>query len=113
MAVKSSFRNMTVCLFVICLVCSSLLAGVYALTAEPIAAAAAAKNEAAIKEDTIVIGIQVNGKVRATIELPLNCPAADAIATAKANEKIVPFIEGKTVIKELYVKGRLVNIVVK
>ena len=41
---------MTVCLFVICLVCSSLLAGVYALTAEPIAAAAAAKNEAAIME---------------------------------------------------------------
>ena len=41
---------MTVCLFVICLVCSSLLAGVYALTADPIAAAAAAKNEAAIME---------------------------------------------------------------
>ena len=50
MAVKSSFRNMTLCLFVICLVCSALLAGVYALTADPIAAAAAAKNEAAIKE---------------------------------------------------------------
>ena len=41
---------MTVCLLAICLVCSGLLAGVYALTAEPIAAAAAAKNEAAIKE---------------------------------------------------------------
>ena len=50
MAVKSSFVNMTVCLLAICLVCSGLLAGVYALTAEPIAAAAAAKNEAAIKE---------------------------------------------------------------
>ena len=41
---------MTVCLLAICLVCSGLLAGVYALTAEPIAAAAAAKNEAAIME---------------------------------------------------------------
>ena len=41
---------MTLCLFVICLVCSALLAGVYALTAHPIAAAAAAKNEAAIME---------------------------------------------------------------
>lgn len=50
MAVQSSFKNMTICLFAICLVCSGLLAGVYALTAEPIAAAAAAKNEAAIKE---------------------------------------------------------------
>ena len=50
MAVKSSFINMTVCLLAICLVCSGLLAAVYALTAEPIAAAAAAKNEAAIME---------------------------------------------------------------
>ena len=41
---------MTVCLLAICLVCSGLLAAVYALTAEPIAAAAAAKNEAAIME---------------------------------------------------------------
>ena len=50
MAVKSSFKNMTLCLFAICLVCSGLLAGVYALTKAPIDKAAAAKNEAAIKE---------------------------------------------------------------
>ena len=50
MAVKSSFKNMTICLLVICLVCSGLLAGVYALTKEPIEAADKAKNEAAIKE---------------------------------------------------------------
>ena len=50
MAVKSSFKNMSLCLLVICLVCSALLAGVYALTADPIAKAAQAKNEAAIKE---------------------------------------------------------------
>ena len=50
MAVKSSFKNMTLCLLSICLVCSGLLAGVYALTKEPIDAAAKAKNEAAIKE---------------------------------------------------------------
>ena len=50
MAVQSSFKNMTICLFAICAVCSSLLAGVYALTKEPIDAAARAKNEAAIKE---------------------------------------------------------------
>ena len=50
MAVKSTFKNMTVCLLAICMVCSGLLAGVYALTKEPIDAAAKAKNEAAIKE---------------------------------------------------------------
>ena len=49
MAVKSSFKNMTLCLLAICLVCSALLGGVQQLTEEPIAAAAAAKNEAAIK----------------------------------------------------------------
>ena len=49
MAVKSSFKNMTLCLLAICLVCSALLGGVQQLTKEPIAAAAAAKNEAAIK----------------------------------------------------------------
>ena len=50
MAVQSSFKNMTICLFAICIVCSSLLAGVYALTKAPIDAAAKAKNEAAILE---------------------------------------------------------------
>lgn len=49
MAVKSSFKNMTLCLMAICLLCSALLAGVYALTKEPIAVAEKAKNEAAIK----------------------------------------------------------------
>lgn len=48
MAVESNLKNMSLCLLVICLVCSGLLAGVYALTAEPIAKAAAAKTVNAI-----------------------------------------------------------------
>ncbi len=48
MAVKSSFGNMTLCLFVICLVCSGLLAGVQQLTEAPIANAAAAKTSKAV-----------------------------------------------------------------
>ncbi len=48
MAVKSSFKNMTLCLMVICLVCSALLAGVHALTKDPIAMAEKAKNDKAI-----------------------------------------------------------------
>ena len=50
MAVKSSFKNMVLCLFVICMVCSALLAGVYALTKETIAVGDAQRNESAIKE---------------------------------------------------------------
>ena len=50
MAVKSSFKNMVLCLFVICMVCSALLAGVYALTKETIEIGDAQRNEAANKE---------------------------------------------------------------
>ena len=70
-------------------------------------------DEAKTVDSTVEVAVQVNGKVRTTIELPLNCPAADAIATAKANEKIVPFIEGKTVIKEISIPNKIINIVVK
>ena len=48
MALQSSFKNMLICLTTICLVCSALLAGVYAVTAEPIAAAAVKKTNDAI-----------------------------------------------------------------
>ena len=70
-------------------------------------------DEAKTVDSTVEVAVQVNGKVRATIELPLNCPAADAIAAAKANEKIIPFIEGKTVIKEISIPNKIINIVVK
>ena len=70
-------------------------------------------DEAKTVDSTVEVAVQVNGKVRATVELPLNCPAADAIAVAKANEKIIPFIEGKTVIKEISIPNKIINIVVK
>ncbi len=50
MAMKSSFKNMTLCLLVICLVCSALLAVIYAVTEEPIKEAERTKEEAALKE---------------------------------------------------------------
>ena len=70
-------------------------------------------DEAKTIDSTVEVAVQVNGKVRATIELPVNCPAADAIAAAKASEKILPLIEGKTVIKEISIPNKIINIVVK
>ncbi len=64
-------------------------------------------------DSTVEVAVQVNGKVRATVSLPVNCPAPDAIAAAKANEKILPLIEGKTVIKEISIPNKIINIVVK
>ena len=68
-------------------------------------------DEAKTVDATVEIAVQVNGKVRATIELPLNCPKEDAIAAAK--DAVASAIEGKTVIKEIAVPNKIVNIVVK
>ncbi|MBQ9784709.1 MAG: leucine--tRNA ligase [Clostridia bacterium] len=70
-------------------------------------------DEAKTVDSTVEVAVQVNGKVRATVSLPVNCPAPDAIAAAKANEKILPLIEGKTVIKEISIPNKIINIVVK
>ena len=64
-------------------------------------------------ESTVEIAVQICGKVRAKINVPVDIEAADAIALAKQDEKIASAIAGKTIVKELYVKGKLVNIVAK
>ena len=56
---------------------------------------------------------QVNGKIRSKLMVDADIEAADAIALAKADPKVADEIAGKTIVKELYVKGKLVNIVVK
>ena len=70
-------------------------------------------DEEKCKENSIEIVAQVNGKLRAKLIVPADITADDAVAAAKADEKVAQSIEGKTIVKELYVKGRLVNIVVK
>ena len=56
---------------------------------------------------------QVNGKIRAKLTVDADIESADAIALAKADARVAAEIAGKTVVKELYIKGKLVNIVVK
>jgi len=62
---------------------------------------------------SIEIVAQINGKIKAKLEVPAEITAADAIALAKAESAVAAAMEGKTVVKELYVPGKLVNIVVK
>ncbi len=69
--------------------------------------------EAKCIDAEIEIAVQVNGKVRAKLMIPAEATQEEALAAAKADEKIAAETEGKTIVKELYVKGRLVNIVVK
>ncbi|MBQ2676026.1 MAG: leucine--tRNA ligase [Clostridia bacterium] len=65
------------------------------------------------KEATVEIAVQVNGKVRARISIDTESDQAAAIAAAKADEKVAAAISGMNVVKEIYVKGKLVNIVIK
>ena len=70
-------------------------------------------DEAKCVDNEIEIVVQINGKIRTKMMIATDIEAADAIALAKADEKIAAEIEGKTIIKELYVKGKLVNIVAR
>ncbi|TWT38156.1 Leucine--tRNA ligase [Posidoniimonas corsicana] len=70
-------------------------------------------DESRLKQDTIEIPVQVNGKVRSKVHVPAEATQGEALAAAKADEKIADQIAGKEIKKELYVPGRLVNLVVK
>ena len=70
-------------------------------------------DEAKCKDDTIEIVIQVNGRVKAKLTVEADIDKDAALAQAKSNEKIAPLIDGKNIIKEIYVPGKLVNIVAR
>lgn len=63
-------------------------------------------------EDVITLVLQVNGKVRDKIEVSANIEESEAQALAMASPKIQGFVAGKSVVKSVYVPGRLVNVVV-
>jgi len=67
-------------------------------------------DEAAIKEDTVEIAVQINGKMRGTVSLPVDVDKDTAIAAGKA--VIADKLTG-TIVKEIYVPGRIINIVQK
>lgn len=69
-------------------------------------------DEAATREDEITLIVQVNGKLRDRIVLPVDVKDEDAKAAALASENVIAYLEGKTPRKVIYVPGRLVNIVV-
>ncbi len=69
-------------------------------------------DEAKLTKDVMVIAVQVMGKLRGQIEVAPDATEATILAAAKADDKVLAFLEGKTIKREIYVKGRLVNLVV-
>ena len=70
-------------------------------------------DEAKTVDSTVEIVVQINGKVKTKLNIAADISAEDAIKTAKADDKIAAEIGGKTVVKEIYVPKKLVNIVVR
>ena len=67
----------------------------------------------AVKEDTVEIAVQINGKVKGKVTLAVDEDNASALAKAKEVPEIKKAMDDKNIVKEIYVKGKIVNIVVK
>ena len=70
-------------------------------------------DEKALTVDTVTIVVQVNGKVRAKIDMPADSEESVVKATVFADDKIKQYTEGKEIIKEIYIKNKIYTIVVK
>lgn len=64
-------------------------------------------------DESVEIAVQLNGKVKATITIPMGCDQTTALSMAKADEKVAALLDGKTLVKEIYVPNKIVNLVVK
>jgi leucyl-tRNA synthetase len=60
-----------------------------------------------------MIVVQVNGKMRAEVLMDRDASKEAILACAKANERVAAHLSGKTLVKEIYVPGKIVNLVVK
>ncbi len=70
-------------------------------------------DESKLVSDTITIIAQVNGKLRARIDVPASISKEEMLETAMAHENVQNFVSGKEIVKTIAVPGKLVNIVVK
>ena len=70
-------------------------------------------DEAQLVEDTVEIVCQVNGKIKCRLDIPKASTKEEMLAIAKGQDDIAAAIEGKTIVKEIAVPAKLVNIVVK
>ena len=69
--------------------------------------------EAKTIDDAIEMPVQINGKVRSVVSVPNNADKDTILAIVKSDEKVNQAIEGKTIVKEIVVPGKIINIVVK
>lgn len=66
-----------------------------------------------LKDDEVEIAVQVNGRIRARLTVSASISEDIAVAAAQAHPEVLPWLEGKMLLKSVFVPGRLVNLVVK
>lgn len=67
----------------------------------------------ALVEDTVSIAVQVNGKLRGTIDVPMDSDEQQVKTSVYTDERITKYTEGKTIVKEIFVKNKILNIVIR
>ncbi len=70
-------------------------------------------DEAKLVDNDVTIGVQVNGKLRGTINIPKDLSKEETEKKAMENENVIKFTEGKEIVKVIVIPGKIVNIVVK
>ena len=70
-------------------------------------------DESLLVEDTMTLAIQVNGKLRGTVEVSKDAEEKDVLTAAKAVENVAKYVSEGTLIKEIYIKGKMVSLVIK
>ena len=64
-------------------------------------------------DEMVELVVQINGKVRSKLQVPVDSAQADVLEKAKAEPKIQDALQGKQIVKEIYVQNKLVNFVAK
>ena len=62
---------------------------------------------------SVEMAVQVQGKLRGTVVVPMDSDQDDVIAAAKSNEKVARFLEGMDIVKVIHVPNKLINLIVK
>lgn len=72
-----------------------------------------APDKDALIEDIANVAVQINGKLRATVEVPMNSDADEVKQIAYSDERVKKWLDDKTIVKEIFVKNKILNVVVK
>lgn len=64
-----------------------------------------------LKQSTVVLPVQINGKTRGTIQVEESCTEEEALKLASLDQKVSKYLDGKTIKKRIYVPGKILNII--